>query len=115
MTSVPGPTAPRTPLSVSAALKTKRPEVRHSETSPLLGSVAASKHIPGWGTLVNQLEREGVLDEAASDHCQTPDKASLLVNRALSSISRTDIPFGDMESGRGSPMAESFGELRTST
>jgi len=111
MTSVPGPPAPKTPLSVAAALKTRRPEVRHSETSPLLGSVAASKHIPGWGSLVNQLEREGALDEATSDYGQTPDKASLLTNRALSGIPRADTPFGDMESGRGSPMGESFGEL----
>jgi hypothetical protein len=110
MTSMPGAPAPKTPLSVSAALSTRRPEVRHSETSPLLGSVAASKHIPGWGTLVSQLEREGGLEEAASDYGHTPDKTNLKMNKALSGISRTDSPFGDMESGRGSPMGESFGE-----
>jgi hypothetical protein len=112
MDSVPAPAAPRTPLSVTAALKAKRPQQRHSETSPLLGSIAASKNVPGWGTLVRQLDRESMLDETVSDsgqHSQA-DKNSLNINGEITGRPRVESPFGMMESGRASPMGESFGQ-----
>lgn len=118
----------RIPLTTNGP-RARRPENRHSETSPLLGSISASKRIPGWGTLVQQLDREqftldnqendngdhrtisesGRTDEGGKNgsHIQLP--ADTNDSRDPRGKSK-DSPFLDMESGRASPMGDSFGK-----
>ncbi|KAG7531952.1 hypothetical protein FFLO_03959 [Filobasidium floriforme] len=113
----------RTPLTTNAP-RARRPENRHSETSPLLGSISASKRIPEWGTLVQQLDREQfALDnnehevETISESGRTDEggkNGSHIQLAADPNDSRDprgkskDSPFLDMESGRASPMGDSF-------
>ena len=104
-----------TPITTSLP-KPRRPENRHSETSPLLGTSAAAKHIPGWGTLVHQLDSEQMLDDTTSERGQTDEAdKDQTRDRDTQSRPRTDSPFLDMESGRASPMGDSFGECRAAS
>jgi hypothetical protein len=120
----------RTPLTTNAP-RARRPENRHSETSPLLGSISASKRIPGWGTLVQQLDREqftldgnehevetisesGRTDEGGKNGSHIKLGADINDSRDPRGKSK-DSPFLDMESGRASPMGDSFGKPFTSS
>jgi hypothetical protein len=115
-----------TPLSTTNVPRARRPENRHSETSPLLGSITASKRIPGWGTLVQQLDREqftldgnehenetisesGRTDEGGKNGSHIQLGADINDSRDSRGKSK-DSPFLDMESGRASPMGDSFGK-----
>jgi hypothetical protein len=86
------------------SLNQRKSDLAFSETSPLLGATPARSNFSGWGNLVKELQSE---DSAAGESsisdriARTEDNA----NGQGYTRRRSDHPFGDLESGRDTPLA----------